>query len=375
MRRATRGGDSCYLDNIDFYPRSPCGERRFTTLWQGRNYKISIHALLAESDCNLITVITHTKIFLSTLSLRRATRRRAENRKQKTDFYPRSPCGERQQLNGVSSFGSRDFYPRSPCGERLGGCRSTPLWKRISIHALLAESDFFRIIPSPPTEQFLSTLSLRRATCSYGSSINATRYFYPRSPCGERPNQQELTLGREQFLSTLSLRRATFILIIFFKDIRFLSTLSLRRATFGAAHERTLFSISIHALLAESDEKRTVKAIFRAEFLSTLSLRRATTYRVCADKVVCISIHALLAESDCQLFSFLLCFSNISIHALLAESDKIGIVPLPETVYFYPRSPCGERPYSLRPVHHAWYFYPRSPCGERRTCSRACGIG
>ena len=56
-----------------------------------------------------------------------------------------------------------------------------------------------------------------------------------------------------------------------------------------------------------------------------------------------ISIHALLAESDgtgCDLVQGFL----ISIHALLAESDLVLLVLLPARRYFYPRSPCGERP-------------------------------
>ncbi len=36
---------------------------------------------------------------------------------------------------------------------------------------------------------------------------------------------------------------------------------------------------------------------------------------------------------------------RISIHALLVESDFDGGVTLPPHQYFYPRSPCGERPY------------------------------
>ncbi len=33
---------------------------------------------------------------------------------------------------------------------------------------------------------------------------------------------------------------------------------------------------------------------------------------------------------------------------------------------FYPRSPCGERPYTLSlPRRRKSDFYPRSPCGER----------
>ena len=58
--------------------------------------------------------------------------------------------------------------------------------RNISIHALLAESDkeiwgLFWFAPS-----FLSTLSLRRATAASAREIVCRRFFYPRSPCGER---------------------------------------------------------------------------------------------------------------------------------------------------------------------------------------------
>ena len=123
--------------------------------------------------------------------------------------------------------------------------------------------------------------------------------------------------------------------------------------------------------------------------LSTLSLRRATftlpVFGICAD----ISIHALLAESDdhpeqsgaapihfyprspCgerpRQTSRLLQGSAISIHALLAESDIFRSISATVRPYFYPRSPCGERPFSLLAgLLVALYFYPRSPCGERR---------
>ena len=57
-------------------------------------------------------------------------------------------------------------------------------------------------------------------------------------------------------------------------------------------------TISIHALLAESDEMSgATERILRA-FLSTLSLRRATTYIYILINTFLISIHALLAESD-----------------------------------------------------------------------------
>ena len=125
-----------------------------------------------------------------------------------TDFYPRSPCGERPVTPMVTPPSYKYFYPRSPCGERL-----------------------VSMLNGPHSKKFLSTLSLRRATvkrCQASDisviSIHALLaesdrpdakrtsilyYFYPRSPCGERH-----------------------------RDI---------------AHRKRQKNISIHALLAESD--------------------------------------------------------------------------------------------------------------------------
>ena len=79
---------------------------------------------------------------------------------------------------------------------------------------------------------FLSTLSLRRATFSLLAGLLVALYFYPRSPCGERPSE-----GRAAKATTL---------------------------------------ISIHALLAESDNRFGRPIDVQFVFLSTLSLRRAT---------------------------------------------------------------------------------------------------
>ena len=132
------------------------------------------------------------------------------------------------------------------------------------------------------------------------------------------------------------------------------------------------YYISIHALLAESDnlcfvsacwwrdfyprspcgERLTNDEIFAVDcrFLSTLSLRRATERLEKSEFADLISIHALLAESDLSntvLFESPIC---ISIHALLAESDRIRARIVLHEKYFYPRSPCGERlPYSATP--------------------------
>ena len=68
----------------------------------------------------------------------------------------------------------------------------------------------------------------------------------------------------------------------------------------------------------------TVKFAGFMLFLSTLSLRRATLIFPPVDtSSVSISIHALLAESDVTLIWDVIAVMTISIHALLAESDWI----------------------------------------------------
>ena len=102
----------------DFYPRSPCGERRFnpfetlivltisihallaesdavTRVASTPTTVISIHALLAESDVMDTLILANAMLFLSTLSLRRATSCTSIGRPKRLYFYPRSPCGER----------------------------------------------------------------------------------------------------------------------------------------------------------------------------------------------------------------------------------------------------------------------------------------
>ena len=58
-----------------------------------------------------------------------------------------------------------------------------------SIHALLAESDNVIVHSAQPHKSFLSTLSLRRATRANHTERNEEIFFYPRSPCGERPQK------------------------------------------------------------------------------------------------------------------------------------------------------------------------------------------
>ena len=97
-------------------------------------------------------------------------------------------CEKSITLNSDELDEANYFYPRSPCGERLPCAAALRLYNTdISIHALLAESD--RLFPWLLTSIliFLSTLSLRRATCQGQAGFAGYRNFYPRSPCGERP--------------------------------------------------------------------------------------------------------------------------------------------------------------------------------------------
>ena len=69
-----RAGNDAGRLRQNFYPRSPCGERLKQIRLNPAATPISIHALLAESDAV-----------------------RSNVRAPRLDFYPRSPCGERRR--------------------------------------------------------------------------------------------------------------------------------------------------------------------------------------------------------------------------------------------------------------------------------------
>ena len=124
-----------------FYPRSPCGERLLRRNADYNCHSISIHALLAESDPGHFTRSWRITTFLSTLSLRRATSSIDDLEPSTTHFYPRSPCGERLIVSQVRRKPTRFL-------STLSLRRAT-----LAIHA-----------KSHEYAKFLSTLSLRRAT-------------------------------------------------------------------------------------------------------------------------------------------------------------------------------------------------------------------
>ena len=197
----------------NFYPRSPCGER-LSVLWMApsrllflstlslrratalglpgwlrtlisihallaesdaNNQKarqgqhISIHALLAESDYILTISICIALKFLSTLSLRRATRYGRPIDVQLVFLSTLS-------LRRATRKGSRRCVLSGISIHALLAESDSvlkPLFrsKKISIHALLAESDYILTILICTALKFLSTLSLRRATAKVHKTV------------------------------------------------------------------------------------------------------------------------------------------------------------------------------------------------------------
>ena len=107
------------------------------------------------------------KIFLSTLSLRRATAV-PDLGKGNVRISIHALLAESDKSAANSGPCIRYFYPRSPCGERLNIFYNPTHSIVISIHALLAESD-----------------------AAIGKPTLEIAYFYPRSPCGERRHQPQ----------------------------------------------------------------------------------------------------------------------------------------------------------------------------------------
>ena len=134
--------------------------------------------------------------------------------------------------------------------------------ERISIHALLAESDISVLWMALSRPLFLSTLSLRRATLSFYAQNRHLTFLSTLSLRRATPSIQ-VQHPQKVFLSTLSLRRATCKIYQQTCSKSFLSTLSLRRATDAIRINQIRTIISIHALLAESDALRQLQSALR----------------------------------------------------------------------------------------------------------------
>ena len=141
--------------NKNFYPRSPRGERQ-----------------------QVQQVLSAVVGFLSTLPARGATRRVVKNPQARADFYPRSPRGERHTSGGLCHVGHGV----------------------ISIHAPREGSDCRTWYMDLSDRRFLSTLPARGATKTWTNWPTGSSNFYPRSPRGERLDV-EVDTGRARPIS------------------------------------------------------------------------------------------------------------------------------------------------------------------------------
>ena len=169
------------------------------------------------------------KGFLSTLSLRRATR--SYTRPYRSVLFLSTLSLRRATVLVVPSGCWLPISIHALLAESDPFTEHDVNSALISIHALLAESDFAGRLPSRRGIAISIHALLAESDLSGLVGAPLAQDFYPRSPCGERLANLRGLYSEAIFLSTLSLRRAT----------RILST------------SRAFSVISIHALLAESD--------------------------------------------------------------------------------------------------------------------------
>ena len=124
-----------------------------------------------------------------------------------------------------------NFNPRSPCGERL-----------TTLHVAHGEG------------QFQSTLSLRRAT-AIPKALLSTVKISIHALLAESDRHVPLFPRQGLPISIHALLAESDLLLMSMPEdcVLFQSTLSLRRATIGCVYPSSPMLISIHALLAESD--------------------------------------------------------------------------------------------------------------------------
>ena len=159
---------------------------------------------------------------------------------------------------------------RATCTLHSGGP-----WQAISIHALLAESDALHGRIIGPDSISIHAL-LAESDSQWRTLASGIYDFYPRSPCGERHRQRKRHSHALDFYP---------------------------RSPCGERLPDGILKgdgkhISIHALLAESDQLRLLRRAAQIYFYprSPCGERLSACWRGCWLRY--ISIHALLAESD-----------------------------------------------------------------------------
>ncbi len=171
-----------------FYPRSPCGERLAFRLSYLPQPVISIHVPLAGNVPIQSFAAMAPSAFLSTFPLRGTSLSIALRMFEPLNFYPRSPCGERRFfLSNPPPFLLISIHVPL-AGNVCAGRGRLPAGRVISIHVPLAGNVQHNVSHASGAQRFLSTFPLRGTSVTMSASAKSDRDFYPRSPCGERPD-------------------------------------------------------------------------------------------------------------------------------------------------------------------------------------------
>ena len=190
-------------------------------------------------------------VFLSTFPLRGTSRASWYSPTQASNFYPRSPCGERPGGRDKGGYMTAFLSTFPLRGTSLRAVRSLRC-RKISIHVPLA-----------------GNVARRRP------NYQKPQYFYPRSPCGERHVRDDFKYFRVDIsihvplagnVSTRLLARSPLV-TDFYPRSPCGERLSLRRAAVRRC------GISIHVPLAGNVSPIMYGDVLSAIFLSTFPLR------------------------------------------------------------------------------------------------------
>ena len=292
-------------------------------------------------------------------------------RRQGIDFNPRSPCGERHQPHAWNPPRT-DFNPRSPCGERPGSTRRER-WRW----------------------RFQSTLPVWGATHEVAHDVvdrlfQSTLPVWGATPLVSAVEQQGL------FQSTLPVWGATWSVTQLFTLVRFQSTLPVWGATLGVEVDLLRADISIHAPRVGSDAPHLGCRGERANFnprspcgerlvrmpFSPSTLRFQSTLPVWGATLAPLSMNSgarfqstLPVWGATRPSAPLDLRPCISIHAPRVGSDAAKPSALVPVILFQSTLPVWG---ATRPPHRSIYdlchFNPRSPCGERPVIKSTCQL-
>ena len=221
-----------------------------------------------------------------------------------------------------------------------------PVFQHISIHVPLAGDDAPTPMRATATWTFLSTSPLRGTTTTSRRSLYHANYFYPRPPCGGRRDDGEFVRQNVNFYPRPPCGgRRSEISAEFYSFPHFYP-----RPPCGGRQEilrrrYILGQISIHVPLAGDDARRGAGR--KRGAISIHVPLAGDDASSCAAPCACrrISIHVPLAGDDCS-------FVDISQHLglFLSTSPLRGTTTSCLNLWtsssnFYPRPPCGGRPY------------------------------